>query len=128
MLPIGAVAWTGRPDDGPACPLCQRALKGSTLEAHLATAGHSSHDPACERCHKHFSTFEALTEHLFGGWRARARASRLTHSRPGFKRSHGCGPLFAVTGCRSCLGFFDDEAALAAHACPFAHASVRPPP
>ena len=64
--PLGVAAWTGGPDAGPTCPLCLRALKGATLADHLAGAGHSSHDPACGRCHKHFSTFEALTEHLYG--------------------------------------------------------------
>lgn len=42
------------------------AVRGAGLADHLAGAGHSSHDPACGRCHKHFSTFEALTEHLYG--------------------------------------------------------------
>jgi len=60
-----AAPWV-QADAGPACPLCLRLLKGATLTAHLAAAGHSSHDAACERCFKHFSTFEALTEHLHG--------------------------------------------------------------
>jgi hypothetical protein len=74
--PLGASTWVG-PDTGPACPLCLRALKGASLEEHLAGAGHSSHDPACERCHKHFSTFEALTEHLYGAGRGVAANGRV---------------------------------------------------
>ena len=69
--PLGAAPWVGA-DAGPACPLCLRALKGTPLAEHLAAVGHSAHDAACERCHKHFSTFEALTEHLYG-----ARAALL---------------------------------------------------
>ena len=69
--PLGAAPWVGA-DAGPACPLCLRALKGTPLAEHLAAAGHSSHDAACERCHKHFSTYEALTEHLYGACGSRS--------------------------------------------------------
>ena len=68
--PLGTAPWVGA-DAGPACPLCLRALKGTPLAEHLAAAGHSSHDASCERCHKHFSTYEALTEHLYGACGAR---------------------------------------------------------
>jgi hypothetical protein len=75
--PLGAAPWVGPADAGPACPLCLRALKAQTLAGHLEQAGHSSHDAACERCHKHFSTFEALTEHLYGAcWAAAACAAQ----------------------------------------------------
>jgi hypothetical protein len=77
--PLGAAPWVGATDAGPACPLCLRALKAQTLAAHLAQAGHSAHDAACERCHKHFSTFEALTEHLYGA--SRWRRCRCTKRR-----------------------------------------------
>jgi hypothetical protein len=93
--PLGAAPWVGPADAGPACPLCLRALKAQTLAAHLEQAGHSSHDAACERCHKHFSTFEALTEHLYGARAAawprgrvapRSRSGGKTHSGEGFGR------------------------------------------
>ena len=74
-LPSGGV-WTGAPDAGPSCPLCLKPLKTSSLAAHLAAAGHSAHDAACGRCHKHFSTFEALTEHLWGAALRVAAAAR----------------------------------------------------
>ena len=137
--PLGVAAWTGGPDAGPTCPLCLRALKGATLADHLAGAGHSSHDPACGRCHKHFSTFEALTEHLYGvhlpsrAFLSLSRPSKRADARtrrPGAKASRNCGPEFKQGGCRSCLGFFASPEALETHrpGCLFAHTSVRCPP
>lgn len=61
------------------------------------------------------------------------RARRPPHAPPpaggvSGKASFACSPVFAATGCKRCLRFLGSPAALAAHACPFAHASASAAP
>lgn len=51
-----------------ACPLCRKEVPGGADIASRKThiEKHTSHDPFCPVCHKHFSSYGSVREHLQG--------------------------------------------------------------